>query len=66
MNVDTTRIIEELEKMDIVRENEVNEKTLFSHVISRIDDKWDLLSPKEQSRVCFLLSALSLRPLRFT
>jgi len=61
MNIRTTRVIEELEKMNIIKENEVNDKTLFSYVISRIDDKWDLLSIKEQNRVCFLLSALSLR-----
>jgi hypothetical protein len=61
MNIDVSKIIEEFEEMNIFKKGELTEKTTFGHVISGIDEKWDLLSAKEQSRVCFLLSSLSLR-----
>jgi len=60
MNVDATRVAEEFEEMNIFKKGELAKETTFGYVISRIDEKWDLLSQKEQSRVCFLLTSLSL------
>ena len=62
MIMDTTRITEEFEAMGLFKKGELTKMTSFIYIIARIDDKWDLLSLKEQNRVCFLLSAVSLCP----
>jgi hypothetical protein len=60
MNVNTARVIEEFEEMGLFRKGELVKETTFEYAISKIDNKWDLLSSKQQCIVCFLLSALSL------